>query len=227
MTKNTLKLAIIGLVLALMLGSYFTLDYFGFIPHKVYSSRDFGIAYIESGKDFDNDGIEDFQDILEGAQLDAKNRPLYKSAYYSGGYPPENEGVCTDLIWRAFLNAGYILKDYVDEDIINHQEKYTQMGPVRDPNIDFRRVKNLMVFFEKNSEGLTTDLNSIEDWQAGDIVIFSDHHMGIVSDKRNKKGIPYLIHNASQPNREEDTLERWAKKGISGHYRWHGYNTRK
>ena len=34
--------------------------------------------------------------------------------------PPDTEGVCTDVIWRAFKNAGYSLKDMVDEDIKNN-----------------------------------------------------------------------------------------------------------
>ena len=45
-------------------------------------------------------------------------------------------------------------------------------------------------------------------------------HIGIVSDKRNSKGIPYLIHNTGQPFREEDALEQYSKYNpISGHYR--------
>lgn len=31
-----------------------------------------------------------------------------------GGYPPDNIGVCIDVVWRAFANAGYSLKDMVD-----------------------------------------------------------------------------------------------------------------
>lgn len=46
----------------------------------------------------------------------------------------------------------------------------------------------------------------------GDIVIFGTTHIGIVSDKRNKDGVPYLIHNAGQPLREEDALLSWNKK---------------
>ena len=55
-----------------------------------------------------------------------------------------------------------------------------------DKNIDFRRVKNLQVYFKNNAISLTTDINDITAWQGGDIVIFKKH-IGIVSDKRNKK----------------------------------------
>ena len=45
-------------------------------------------------------------------------------------------------------------------------------------------------------------------------------HIGIISDKRNKKGVPYLIHNGGQPIREEDILERYNEyEPITGHYR--------
>ena len=40
-----------------------------------------------------------------------------------------------------------------------------------DKNIDFRRVKNLKVYFDNNAISLTTDINEIEEWQGGDIVV--------------------------------------------------------
>lgn len=40
---------------------------------------------------------------------------------------------------------------------------------------------------------------------------------GIVSDKRNRDGQPYIIHNGGQPNREEDYLKRGE---VTGHYRF-------
>lgn len=163
---------------------------------KVYYAEDFGIEVILSKNDMDNDGIDDYTDILLGARKEAENKPKYKSAYYSGGYPPDSEGVCTDVIWRAFKNAGYNLKDMVDEDIKNNVEKYPRVAGKPDPNIDFRRVPNLKVYFERNAINLTKDLSKIEEWQPGDIVVFGTSHIGIISDKRNKKGIPYLIHNS-------------------------------
>lgn len=109
----------------------------------------------------------------------------------------------------------------VDADIKEHIEAYPRTEGTADSNIDFRRVDNLRVFFSRNAKNLTTDLTKIEQWQPGDIVTFGKSHIGIISDKRNEKGIPYLIHNASQLNREEDALERWnTYDPISGHFRW-------
>lgn len=186
----------------------------------VYYAKDFGIEVLKSKNDEDGDGIDDYTDILEGAKLEAERKPRYKSEYYVGGYPPDDEGVCTDVIWRALKNAGYSLKEMVDEDIKNNVEKYPRVEGKPDPNIDFRRVPNLKVYFERNQISLTTNLNKIEEWQPGDIVAFGKSHIGIISDKRNKQGIPFLLHNGGQPLREENILETYNNyEKISGHYR--------
>ena len=49
--------------------------------------------------------------------MEVDRSPVYKSAYYVGGYPPATEGVCTDVVWRAFKEAGYDLKKMIDADI--------------------------------------------------------------------------------------------------------------
>ena len=215
--KKLIKILVLIIVIAtiaLLIG-YFML------VKKVYFAKDFGIEVVLSSRDFNNNGVDDYTDILLGARQDAINKPEYKSAYYAGGYTPETEGVCTDVIWRAFKNAGYSLKDMVDEDIKNNVRLYPRVGGKPDPNIDFRRVDNLRVFFSRHAKNLTTDLTKIEEWQPGDIVTFEKEHIGIISDKRNERGVPYLIHNGSQPNREEDILELYSMVvNISGHFRF-------
>lgn len=189
----------------------------GILPEKSYTAEDFNIETIQSSTDFDGDGIDDYTDIMLGARNDAKNHPEYNGAYVEGGYPEDDIGVCSDVVWRAFKNAGYCLKDMVDMDVAAHVEDYPRVEKP-DPNIDFRRVKNLRVFFRKYAISLTTDITEISEWQAGDIVIFGDDkHIGIVSDKRNKSGQPYILHNGGQPNREEDYLHR---SNVTGHYRF-------
>ena len=108
------------------------------------------------------------------------------------------------------------LMELVNEDIKNNKELY-DMDAV-DKNIDFRRVKNLKVYFDNNAISLTTDINEIEEWQGGDIVVFKKH-IGIISDKRNRKGICFVIHHANpyQIYYEEDILEH--RDDIIGHYR--------
>lgn len=210
----------VAIILTATLG---ILKYFNLLPQKVYYDEDFGIKTIYSKNDCNQNGVDDYTDILLGARQDAKNRPKYKSQYYAGGYPPEYEGVCTDVVWRAFKNTGYTLKDMVDEDIKNNVNLYPAVGGKPDPNIDFRRVRNLKVFFDRYAASYTLDPYKIEEWQRGDIVIFGENysHIGIISDKRDAHGIPFLIHNAGQPVREENVLIRWNKGAkITGHYRF-------
>ena len=66
--------------------------------------------------------------------------------------------------------------------------------------------------------GLTTNISAIEEWQGGDIVIFQNH-IGIVSDRRNRNGVPYVIHHNDpwQKTYEQDILEN--RDDIIGHYR--------
>ena len=178
----------------------------------------FHIERAVSPVDYNQNGVDDYADILAGAKLDAQNHPRYSAAYYTGGYPPEDEGCCADLVWRALDHAGYSLKDLVDADIAAHPEDYPATDGKPDPNIDFRRVRNLKVYFEKYALSLTLDPTEIDQWQPGDIVTFENPgHIGIVSDLRNADGIPYLLHNAGQKNREEDALLR---HHISGHFRF-------
>ena len=197
------------------------LNDYGFLPKKTYTAEYFHIQTVHSEIDYNHNGIDDYQDILIGAKKEAQRKPKYISKYYEGGYPPLNEGVCTDVIWRSLKEAGYDLKELITEDIKNNRNNYSHIQ-IGDSNIDFRRVTNLNIYFQKNTIKLTTDIKEIQKWQPGDIVVFGNEHIGIISDKRNKKGIPYLIHNAGQPKLEEDALERWnRKKGITGHYRFH------
>lgn len=159
------RILIILIIIFIIIASIITV-YFIFQTNKrTYTDNDFYIETIISSTDYDNDGIDDYSDILQGAKIEAEKKTKYKSAYYAGGYPPDTEGVCTDMVWRALKNAGYLLKDMVDEDIKNNVDEYPRVNGKPDPNIDFRRVPNLKVYFERNQISLTTDLSKIEEWQ--------------------------------------------------------------
>ena len=188
------------------------------ISHVYYYNGDFGITTYRSRVDFDNDGIDDQTDILEGVRKYIATKPQYKSAYYAGGYPTDGYGVCTDVVAQGFLNAGYDLRELVDADIKVAPEAYNVEIP--DDNIDFRRVRNLKVFFDRHAISLATDVTKIEEWQGGDIVIFKYSHIGVVSDRRNGNGVSFLIHHGSpmQVGYEQDVLEY--DEEIIGHYRW-------
>lgn len=180
----------------------------------------------ESSKvDKNENGIADPIDIVNAARKEVEQKTVYKDAYYIGGYPPEGEGVCTDVIWRGFKGINVSIKDLIDEDIKENMAEYKAVNGKPDSNIDFRRVLNQDVFFKKNSTLLTTelkvdDINNLKEWQPGDIVVFIEgyEHIAIISDKRDEDGIPYVIHN-SHPSASESKLS-WFNNPIHGHYRW-------
>ena len=211
--KKKLLIIIIFICLFIIL---YLLYYFNYIPHKKYNNNYFNIKTYISNIDKDNDGIDDQTDILDGAKKYISMKPKYKSKYYNTGYPNDGYGVSTDVVAFALKDAGYDLQSLVNEHILANKDLYDI--EVVDKNIDFRRVKNLKIYLDYNAISLTTDINDIEKWQGGDIVVFKNH-IGIVSDNRNRKGISFVIHHANpyQKYYEEDILEY--HNDIVGHYR--------
>ena len=182
----------------------------------MYSNEDFNIKTYTSNTDKDNDGIDDQTDILNSVREYIATNPKYKSKYYASGYSDDEYGVCTDVVAFGLKGAGYDLMELVNEDVKRNRNNY-DIDTI-DKNIDFRRVKNLKIYFENNAVSLTTDVYDIENWQGGDIVIFQNH-IGIVSNNRNKNGVTFIIHHANpcQKYYEEDILE--SRNDIIGHYR--------
>lgn len=211
-TKNVIR----NLAIVIVAISIYILYVLNIIPHKSYSNEDFGIADYFSAVDKDGDGVDDQSDILQNVRNYIATEPKYKSQYYGTGYPDDGYGVCTDVVAQGLLHAGYDLMKLVQEDILAHPDLYDVEKP--DPNIDFRRVRNLIVFFRNRGIELTCDVTEIDQWQGGDIIVF-EKHIGIVSDKRNRNGVPFLIHHANpyQVHYEEDVLEE--REDIVGHFR--------
>ena len=178
---------------------------------------------VVSPVDYDRDGVDDYADILAGARKDAQAMPAYDGGYYEGGYPPDDRGACTDMVWRAMRDAGYDLKAMVDADINAHPDAYAQVVPSPDPNIDFRRTGVLDVFLSRYATSLSTSVDPADagDWNGGDIVVFEHtRHIGVVSDRRDKNGLPYIIHNMGQKHRENDYLAFRTHMTVTGHYRF-------
>lgn len=211
-----IKVIIMIVTLVLVIGLIYLLYILNIIPHRKYSNSDFNINTYISSIDKDNDGIDDQTDILNNARDYIKTKPKYKSKYYTTGYPNDEYGVCTDVVAFALKDAGYDLMVLVNEDIKANKDLYNI--DTIDKKIDFRRVQNLKIYLDNNAISLTTDINKINEWQGGDIVVFKKH-IGIVSDNRNKKGITFIIHHANPYQRyyEEDILEY--RDDIVGHYR--------
>jgi len=147
-----------------------------------------------------------------------------KQVYPWGDIPPDI-GVCTDLVIRALRNAGFDLQKRIHEDMKKDLKKKViyPWGSWKkkhlDTNIDHRRCPNQKVFFLRHSDVYKAPENKNEidfnEFQAGDIVYWDletgRFHIGIISDKKNSNGIPFVIHNFPSPGytAEEDALTKF------------------
>jgi uncharacterized protein YijF (DUF1287 family) len=156
--------------------------------------------------DTDDDGIPDPLDVLLGARKVALNADRYDGRYeriaYPGGDVPRAIGVCTDVVIRAWRNAGFDLQRAVHEDILRAPAAYP--GVKRsDPNIDHRRIKTLLPYFLRHQEPRSTNLHDARDpLRPGDVVFMDTfptrpgaEHVGIVSDTIDPSGLPLVINN--------------------------------
>jgi hypothetical protein len=157
--------------------------------------------------------------------------PAYVRIPYPGGDVPASTGVCTDEIIRAYRAVGIDLQKEVHEDMANHHSAYPRKWSrashaaitTTDPNIDHRRVPNLMVFFSRHGQTLSLSADARE-YRPGDLVTWNlgggITHIGIVVDQKSPQSGRYLIvHNIGQGPQKEDVLFNWK---IIGHYRYLG-----
>lgn len=215
--KKKIKIPlIICIAVIICIGGYVLFHYQHTSSERLPDKYNAVIEQVHSTVDQDGDGVDDQIDILQGALDYIAAKPKYKSKYYQTGYPDDGYGVCTDVTANALKNAGYDLMTLMQEDIRTNPNDYNI--DESDANIDFRRVANLKVYFAHSAVSLTTDISEIEEWQGGDIVIF-ENHIGIVSDRRNENGVPYVIHHNDpwQETYEQDMLE--SRDDVVGHYR--------
>ena len=148
--------------------------------------------------------------------------PDYVSLDYPGGDVPKGTGVCTDVAIRALRGTGHDLQKLVHEDMRANFSRYpTNWGLKRtDRSIDHRRVPNLKTYFKRKGKSLKVSKKG-EDYLPGDLVTCTVAgklpHIMIVSDKKNAKGEPLVIHNIGAGTKEEDRLFDFP---ITGHYRF-------
>jgi len=151
--------------------------------------------------------------------------PAYVKIAYPGGDPPRTQGVCTDVVVRAYRNAGFDLQKLIHEDMKAAWGAYPRYADKKAPdsNIDHRRVPNQKAYFKRHALSLTLKCDSPKDWQPGDIVewklVNGRDHTGILTDKLDGDGYPYAIHNIGDGPQEEDVLRTWTWK-IVGHFRY-------
>lgn len=168
-----------------------------------------------------------FAQVVAGAIARLGTTLTYDPAYVGIAYPhgdvPDYSGVCTDVVVRSFRKAGVDLQQAVHEDMRANFAVYPPnwglTGP--DPNIDHRRVPNLMTFFERHHAAQPITRNP-ENYQPGDVIAWRLSngllHMGVVINERSKDNQRYLIvHNMVDGTEKGDVLFVWK---IVGHYRY-------
>lgn len=166
------------------------------------------------------------RDLVAAAMAQVGVTTGYDPAYYSLPYPMGDvdmkTGVCSDVIIRAFRKQGLDLQVAVHRDMRENFGLYPQLWGLRapDPNIDHRRVPNLMKWFERQkAQKPKSDIAS--DYQPGDIVAWriSDKllHIGIVTNVVADGSRLGIVHNWGMGAVIDDSLFRWE---IIGHYRY-------
>jgi uncharacterized protein len=165
---------------------------------------------------------------IERTHYRVRYAPAYVRISYPGGDVPADTGVCTDEVIRSYRALGIDLQKEVHEDMVQNFSAYPRkwhwsLGKP-DPNIDHRRVPNLMVFFQRKGETLPTS-NHAQDYNPGDLVTWDlgggVPHIGIVVAERVASGRYMVVHNIGQGPRMEDVLFNWK---VTGHYRYYGPN---
>lgn len=145
----------------------------------------------------------------------------YRRLKYPGGDVPQELGVCTDVVIRAYRKQGVDLQVLVHQDVLRAPKAYQRGSvPIRpDANIDHRRVPNLATFFQRRGASLPITTKAA-DYHAGDLVIWRLDsglpHIGMVSSG-TENGRPQIIHNIGEGTKEEDVLFAWT---ITGHFRY-------
>lgn len=148
--------------------------------------------------------------------------PAYRKLEFPRGDVPQETGVCTDVIVRAYRLQNIDLQQLINADMRSNWSSYPKIWGLSstDKNIDHRRVPDLEAYFERHGQPLsTTDKNS---FRAGDIVTWrlpnsNLPHIGIVSDKFAADGTPLIVHNIGQGTKEEDILFSYP---IYKHFRY-------
>lgn len=150
--------------------------------------------------------------------------PAYTRIPYPGGDVPRERGVCTDVIIRAYRDAfGLDLQKLVHEDMAAHFSAYpTRWGlPRPDPNIDHRRVPNLMVFLRRKGMELALSLDPAG-FMPGDLVTQmlpgNLPHIALVTSAQaeGEPLRPLILQNIGAGAREEDALFAFP---LTGHFR--------
>ncbi len=189
--KNKLKASILLILFIIVFCILILFIMNKFIVGKdYYKNKDFNIKNIYSKIDKNENDIDDYSDILLGA------RKIIGKKYNS-----------LELLSKSLKYAGYDIYKMIEEDYILDKDKYGD---------NYKTIRNVNYFLKKYTLVLSNDVKKIKEFNYGDIVIYKDG-IGIVSDKRNREGISFIIYEDGGIVKEEDILENIS---LIGHYRF-------
>jgi len=161
--------------------------------------------------------------VCENAKWQTTQNVTYDGSYRIIGYPwgdvPENIGVCTDVIIRAFRSVGVDLQEHVHKSVVkNHKYYYPYPKPgyglKPDANIDHRRVRILKKYFRLHFP--ESELSYNDSYLPGDVIFWEDWHIGILIDEK-VEGTDryYVVHNmGSGPVKEDVYYDEYKLKGF-------------
>ena len=168
------------------------------------------------------------EDLALAAEERANHRVRYDPSYVSIPYPmgdvPAHTGVCTDVVVRSYRAVGVDLQEAVHRDMKRNFSRYPRIWGLKRPdsNIDHRRVPNLETFLKRRGASLPVSQDP-SSYKPGDVVTWrladGRPHMGIVTTRKTRGGVPLISHNIGAGPQVEDML---FDLKIHGHYRWNG-----
>jgi uncharacterized protein YijF (DUF1287 family) len=210
-------------------------ELFSLIPHQLVMVEIYKNKWQE--KTYNEKDIVNRRTLAEAKKL-MKKGCTYKQRAISiipisfpmGDFDP-GIGVCTDVVIRSLRGIHIDLQALLYEDLLLNPQRYRNI-PHPNPNIDHRRTRNLKIYFDHHAQVLTneTPLKKPDQWQPGDIVLMDTgidngtvyDHIGIVSSRKNRQGIPLVINLWTVGWKlNEMELLNGDYPGIVGHYRLH------
>lgn len=165
---------------------------------------------------------------MQSAEADIAYNGAYQRLSYPFGDVPAGQGVCTDVVIRAYRGLDVDLQKRIHEDMVGNFSAYPSRrvwGLTRpDRNIDHRRVLNIVAFFERQEAALPIS-RVAADYLPGDVVYWEvpkyggglTPHLGMVTAVKTAQAEPMVVHHLSGKPTLEKALFAWP---IKGHFRY-------
>ena len=161
--------------------------------------------------------------VANHAERQTEMNTIYDGSWvnigYPGGDPGYQQGVCTDVVIRAYRSIGIDFQELIHKDIKANHEYYNKRYKTKiiDNNIDHRRTQNIQSYLTKLGANIKIPLSN-KNYKPGDILFWNDigaGHTGIISNEINPStGNYYVIHNIGVGAQYEDFLEYYKPSEV-------------